>query len=321
MSLEGVFEPYENKEEKKIFGREKEIKKVEKMLKSKKPIMIIGFRRVGKSTIAYAAARRFAGKRVAHVYCTKNLDLDSFQSTVEKQFRRIIAQESRTSGATFGGSAIVASTSIEKSYTKSREFSVEDYCNDNCVIILDEVHNIGNPNVLKDILKFSRDHLRNARIILTGSSLPYMVDLFKRFKVQKTTVFPFDYGTAIEFMKKGFKENACENCADYDYVYSVIGGAPGHIIDVAEEIIIENKKYLEAVSSVYDEQKEKLLEDINKLFDYEEIAETVKYLLGDSSSSYSPEIVKHLEKLGYTFSDPFVQNVFKEWIQSIERSE
>ena len=320
MSLRGVFEPYENKEEEKIFGREKEIKEVEKRLRSKKPVMIMGFRRVGKSTVAYAAARRFARERVAHIYCSNNLDSDRFQELVERQFRRIITQESKTRGASFEGGIPFAKASVEESHTWTYEFSIEDYCNDNCVIILDEVHKINNPNVLKDILKFSRDHLRNARIILTGSSLPYMVKLFEKFKVQKTTIFPFDHDTAIEFMERGFGENGCENCIDYDYIYSVVGGAPGHIIDVAEEIIIENKGYSEAVMSVYYEQKEKLLEDINKLFGYE-VVDSVKCFLGYSETNCSHEIIEHIEKLGYAFDDPFVRKVFEEWVQSIERGE
>ncbi|NJE13755.1 ATP-binding protein [Thermococcus sp. LS2] len=337
--LRGYFMRSDKKNWNNIYGRENERRVLESFLRSNRPIIVKGFRRVGKTSFLYGALTDIYGKdNVIFKKVKRNTSLSDIIEELKQKtdFNKSIlvpASYSESKSVGFGLTNLGVNAEGTKSYKAIDDVDkLLSKIRGKFVIVLDEFQRIEDlsefENFIEDVFK---SHGEKIRIILTGSEVSLVEEKLRKFPVKPNymTLYPLQPDDAVEFIKEGFNQNEYKitekQAKDF---YSKIGGIPGAVIEFAEHIILNSdlsdideaieKAINEVERSIFDYNLDKEFEKIENLFDADpEIAykpiwhlkwnkwklssgEMMKRL---SSSEIAKMSLKKLVEYGYIYYD------------------
>ncbi|WP_456444005.1 AAA family ATPase [Thermococcus sp.] len=326
--MKGVFQQDDRKTIETLFGREEEIFLLLSKLLRKDPVFIVGYRRVGKSSLAHAVSDLIVGDHFAHVYCERG-----FKSSGDIINR---VKDTLRSKSESQSKSITTGKLIEFGFSKSQASRFIHEFESATIIILDEAQRVTDPGIIEDFLTWTTKHLGSTtRVILTGSEIQLLHGLFKRLhgKPERLlTLYPLEEDTAIKFILKGFKQNEFPISEDdAKKMYDILGGTPGAIIDAAEQVILEGEDIEIAAESEKLNEINMMLDELNKIskmYHIEPQTFTEKLIksnwqVTDLSSLPEDErkVLENLIQFGFikqkgeihTVPDPVVKEALKEW--------
>ncbi|ACS34121.1 AAA family ATPase [Thermococcus gammatolerans] len=326
--MRGVFQEDDRKTTDNLFGRDEEIQNILSKLITRDPVFIVGYRRVGKSSLAHAVSNLIVGDHFAHVYCESGFNntgdiINRVKDTLNSKI------ETRTK-------SFVVGKLIEIGLSKTKADRLIQEFENSTIIILDEAQRVTNSGIIDDFLTWVTKHLGSTtRVIITGSEVRLLHGLFKRIHGNPNriiTIYPFEQKVATDFILKGFEQNDFPiSREEAKEIYSTLGGTPGAIIAAAEHIILEGEDIDTATEREKTTEMKMMIEELNNIAS-EYTVETQSFVKKLSInewqiydlSFFTEDEKKLLEDLirfgfikpnekGYIVYDPLIREALKEW--------
>lgn len=239
-----------------IFDREREFRELEKSLETYPITLLLGIRRVGKSSIL----RAYLNERPGVLIDCRELYAERGHLTREELVRELQSRVSLLGKLT---SRFKVSLSLKFLTLEPRELSLREVfreLNDlgeklgGFIIAFDEAQYLrfygsrGGKELLA-LFAHAYDSLPNLRIILTGSEVGLLHDFLKITDYEsplygriagEVVVEPFDRETSIEFLRQGFREarfNVPER--EIEDAVELLDGVPGWLVIFGVEYLRE----------------------------------------------------------------------------------
>jgi uncharacterized protein len=184
-----LFDPSPKSSARDLFGRDKELQDLEEHLEKKRWVVLLGPRRIGKTSLARCALSKLS---------IKNVIVDARQeSDLVRAITESILPISRLSGLQIGGgfqgataTLGIARESVSKSLSKLLDSAGR------LVILIDEAQWLRNPKGVSRLLAHIYDyHYSKITLLVTGSAVGVMKSI-----LEPTAKSPF-YGRAISTME------------------------------------------------------------------------------------------------------------------------
>jgi uncharacterized protein len=165
-----LFDPSPKSSAKDLYGREKELSDLIKHLDEKRWVILLGPRRIGKTSLAMCALPKTKVKKRIIVDAREESDFS-------KALLRSLSQRSRLSHLKITGGIGAASASIDISRDPNTNTSIGKLIDSNgrIVVLIDEAQWLRNPRKVSNLLAHIYDyHYDNATMIITGSAVGVM---------------------------------------------------------------------------------------------------------------------------------------------------
>jgi len=250
-----------------IFDREKEFKELEKSLSTYPVTLILGIRRVGKSSILQAYLNENPGILID----CRELYAESGHLTKEDLIKELQSKAGLLEKIT---SKFKISLDLKFMTIEPRESSLREVFKElnkigeelgRFVIAFDEAQYLrfygsrGGKELLA-LFAYAYDNLPNLRLILTGSEIGLLHDflditnyespLYGR-PVGEIIVEPFNRETSFEFLKHGFKEAGAEiSEEEIKKAVGLLDGVPGWLVTFGVEYL-KDKDFEKAIQRTF----------------------------------------------------------------------
>ncbi|MDI3475753.1 MAG: uncharacterized protein PWQ79_485 [Thermococcaceae archaeon] len=264
-----------------IFDREKEFKEIEQSLSSYPMVLILGIRRVGKSSILQAYLNENPGILID----CRELYAESGHLTKDDLIRELQSKAGtlRRITSKFKISLNLRFLNIEPRETSLREvFKELDRIGRETgkfIIAFDEAQYLrfygsrGGKELLA-LFAYAYDNLPNLRLVLTGSEIGLLHDFLDITNYEsplygrpagEIIVEPFNRETSFEFLKSGFEEagiNVDEK--EIESAVELLDGVPGWLVTFGVEYLRE-KDFEKAIQRTFEIARGLLMGELKEL--------------------------------------------------------
>lgn len=320
-----------------LFDREEEIRALTNSVEKYPLTLLLGVRRVGKSSVLRVALKEVSGiyVDVREVYFSSGgwISAEGLKKTFEKALndldgslkRKIIRALKKIEGIDVSGVRI----------TLSGEASLVDILHAldevGAVVAFDEAQYLryyggrGGKDLLT-LIAYAYDNLRNVKFVLSGSEVGLLHDfvgiddysspLYGR-ACSEITIAPFTREQSVEFLKRGFEEAGVEvDTRTVERAVKVLDGIPGWLVEFGYSYV-NGKSFEEALESVWSKAKKFLegeLRELEKrsrrytlilraiatgLNRWSDIKDYVSVKSGPVPNARLAELTRNLEKMGW----------------------
>jgi len=257
---------------KELFGREKELDELLRLVKAKRWVAVIGPRMVGKTSLVKAANTRLedAGFKVVYVNLwgakrTQGLlnALARGMNSSRGLLQRIREASSRIEGVSLGPGGISISISRKPVATTQELLAAIGSHAGNCVIELDEVQELAviSGHLLRLLANIFNTYT-NIVFVFTGSMFGLMKTLLEPESSSplygrspaKLYLEPFERGQATSFLKKGFQEYHVTTKEELiDEAVERLDGIPGWLTLYGNNVAVRNLPHKKALEETVSE--------------------------------------------------------------------
>jgi AAA+ ATPase superfamily predicted ATPase len=254
---------------KELFGREKELDEITRLIKARRWVAVLGPRMVGKTSLLKAAGAKLEEHKIRVVYV--NLWGTKGTNDLLKALARGLNEEKtvlqkiksvKIEGVTFGSSGIGISVTKKPMTTTWDLLDAIGRQSGDCVIELDEVQELIaiSGRLLKILANMFNTH-SNITFVFTGSMFGLMKTLLEPESTSplygrspaKLHVQPFETDTAKQFLQKGFLEcSIAFTSAMINEAVERLDGIPGWLTLYGNKVSLQklpHKKALEETTS------------------------------------------------------------------------
>ena len=251
---------------KELFGREKEIEELTRLLNAKRWVALLGPRMVGKTSLIKATNVKLEKVGIKTIYInlwgvkgTQGL-LSALTEAINNQkslLQKIKATTGNIDGLSFGPGGISLSI-VKRPMTTTRDLLASlGRQTDECVIELDEIQELYSiSGQLLKILANIFNTYRNLTFVFTGSMFGLTKTLLEPESTSplygrspaKMTLTPFDPETASKFLAKGLHE--CREKVDgkkINEAIEILDGIPGWLTLYGNNIVVRQLTHQDAL--------------------------------------------------------------------------
>jgi AAA+ ATPase superfamily predicted ATPase len=328
--------PKENRED--LFDREKELEKLKGAVKRYPIVLLLGIRRVGKSSVLKVALNELENGiyvDVRELYFSSGgwITVESLTKALERALnslkskfkRRVIEALKKVKGVTIAGVSLPfeSKTSLSDVLNALNDVGV--------VIAFDEAQYFryygarGGKEFLA-MIAYAYDNLEDVRFVFSGSEVGLLHDflgvadydspLYGR-AYEEITVEPFSRELSKEFLRKGFEEAGVRVKEDLiEKAVELLDGIPGWLVEFGynyietrdfdgamENVIVKAEKFLEGELKELARRSERyllILKAIAMGFDrWELVKDYVEARSGRIPNTRLANLLRNLEKMGW----------------------
>jgi hypothetical protein len=315
---------------KELFGREKELDEIIRLVKAKRWIALLDLRMVGKTSLIKTANKELENAGIKAVYVnlwsakgTHGL-LNALAQGLNQErslLQRIKGLAERIEGISFGPGGISMSVSKKPMTTIWDLLAAMGQQADQCVIELDEVQELSviSGHLLKLLANIFNTY-PNVIFIFTGS----MFGLVKTLLEPKSTsplygrspakiyLQPFTKKMAKEFLKKGLREHretANENFIDE--AVERLAGIPGWLTLYGNNVAVQRLPHQEALQQTISEGTKIVKDELEHFLAGRDKTSYLAALKAAATSARWKETKGALETRKGPVNDATIQNVLK----------
>jgi len=304
--------PKESPEE--LFGREKELEELIRLVKARRWVAIIGPRMVGKTSLLKAASIKLEKNKnkviYANLWGAKGTDgmLKALARGLNEEksiLQKIKSVTKRIEGLTIGPAGITVSVSKRPMTTVWDLLDAIGSQKDECVIELDEIQELAaiSGNLLKILANIFNTH-SNIVFIFTGSMFGIMKTLLEPEATSplygrspaKLYLQPFEQKTAKQFLKKGFQEHNCiiEDKTVEDAVEK-LDGIPGWLTLYGNKMSVQQLPHLTALKETVSEGIKIIKDELEHFLESRDRQAYIAALKASAISNRWTEIKRNIE--------------------------
>jgi len=257
---------------KELFGREKEIEELSRLLKARRWVALLGPRMVGKTSLIKATNVKLEKNGTKTIYInlwgvksTQGL-LSALTESLNNQksfLQKIKSTAGNIDGLSFGPAGISLSV-IKKPMTTTRDLLASiGRQTDECVIELDEVQELyAISGQLLKILANIFNTYRNLTFVFTGSMFGLTRTLLEPESTSplygrspaKMNLQPFNVETSREFLTKGLREcNGPVHKKEIDEAIEILDGIPGWLTLYGNNLVVRKLPHQDALQETVTE--------------------------------------------------------------------
>jgi AAA+ ATPase superfamily predicted ATPase len=315
---------------KELFGREKELDEIIRLVKAKRWIALLGPRMVGKTSLIKTANEKLENTGIKAVYVnlwsakgTRGL-LNALAQGLNQErslLQRIKGVAERIEGISFGPGGISMSVSRKPMTTIWDLLAAMGQQTDQCVTELDEVQELSviSGHLLKLLANIFNTY-PNVVFIFTGS----MFGLVKTLLEPKSTsplygrspakiyLQPFTTKMAKEFLKKGLREHretANENFTDE--AVERLDGIPGWLTLYGNNVAVQRLPHQEALQQTISEGTKIVKDELEHFLAGRDKTSYLAALKAAATSARWKETKGAIEARKGAVNDATIQNVLK----------
>jgi len=332
-----LFDPRPKDKKEELFDRESELKALRESVEKYPITLLLGIRRVGKSSILRVALKEIGGVYVdvREVYFSSSgwISKESLSRSLERALnsvdttlrRKLVGTMRNVKGVEIAGLKL----------TLSREVLLTDVLralNDvGAVIAFDEAQYLrfyggrGGKD-LRAMIAYAYDNLENLSFVLSGSEVGLLHDfvgvddydspLYGR-AYSVVTVNPFSKSQSVEFLRRGFEEaNVTFDESILERAVEFLDGIPGWLVEFGygfihgksleeaiESVMVKARKFLEGELRELEKRSERYLLILKAIASgvdrFSMIKEYVRARSGTLQNPRLAEQLKNLEKMGW----------------------
>jgi uncharacterized protein len=253
-----------------LFGREKEIEEITRLIKAKRWVAVLGPRMVGKTSLLKATGAKLEKDKIRVIYA--NLWGAKGTNGLLKALARGLNEEKsilqkikniRIEGISIGPAGIGINVSKKPMTTVWDLLDAIGRQKEDCVIELDEVQELAaiSGRLLKILANMFNTH-PNMVFVFTGSMFGLMKTLLEPEATSplygrspaKLYLQPFSEETAMRFLKKGFQE--CSQAMKDSTINEAVerlDGIPGWLTLYGNKVLVQKLKPEQALEETIDE--------------------------------------------------------------------
>jgi AAA+ ATPase superfamily predicted ATPase len=255
---------------KELFGREKELDDLVRLIQARRWVAVLGPRMVGKTSLLKAASVKLEKNKIKVIYANlwgaRGTDgllkalargLNEEKSLIQK------VKSARIEGISFGPSGISVSFSKKPMMTIWDLLDAIGNQKEDCVIELDEVQELASISgqLLKILANIFNTH-PNITFVFTGSIFGLMKTLLEPQAMSplygrspaKLYVQPFERAVSGQFLKKGIQE--CNLQIDQDAINQAVeqlDGIPGWLTLYGNKVSVQKLPHKQALQETTEE--------------------------------------------------------------------
>jgi AAA+ ATPase superfamily predicted ATPase len=314
-----------------LFGREKEIEELIRLIRAKRWIAILGPRMVGKTSLIKAANKKLEDTGIRAVYVnlwgakgTHGLLSALAQGLNQERsiLQKIKGIAERTEGISFGTGGISISFSRKPMTTMWDLLAAIGKQAGNCVVELDEVQELSviSGHLLKLLANIFNTH-PNMVFIFTGSMFGLMKTLLEPRSASplygrspaKIYLQPFTKETAAEFLERGFREyreSITEDCISN--VVGKLDGIPGWLTLYGNNAAVRKLPHEKAIQETIAEGTKIVKDELEHFLQGRDRTIYITTLKVAATSARWKEIKNAVEaRKGSSVNDASIQNTIE----------
>ena len=263
-----------------LFGREKELEELTRLVKARRWVAVLGPRMVGKTSLLKAAGTKLEKSKIKVIYA--NLWGAKGTNGLLKALARGLNDEKsvlqkiknvRIEGISLGPSGISISVSKKPMTTIWDLLDAIGSQKEDCVIELDEVQELAaiSGRLLKLLANMFNTH-PNMIFIFTGSMFGLMKTLLEPEATSplygrspaKLYLQPFPKEIATQFLKKGFQEyNQTIKDATVNEAVERLDGIPGWLTLYGNKVSVQKLQHQQAIEETTAEASKIVKDELN----------------------------------------------------------
>lgn len=226
----GLFDPSPKSSAKDLYGRDKELHELIKNIAERRWVILLGPRRIGKTSLARCALSKISAK---HIVLDAREESDLGRGLVSS-----LSQSLRVSGLQVGGGTGLASASfgITRDFAQTSLGKLLDSAG-RTIMLIDEAQWLRNPRVVSRLLAHIYDyHYDKITLIITGSAVGVMKSIlepssksaFYGRAITTMEIQRWGKSTSFGFLKDGCNESRVKYTdEDLSSVVDRLDGMPG----------------------------------------------------------------------------------------------
>lgn len=328
-----------------LYGREKELKELDKALEDGRIILLTGMRRIGKTSILKVFLEEQKYKGVPFIFVdVRNfvkmgsiVNKDEFNSRILGQLQKIFQEStlkkisSSISSIKFPWLEIGLKGKEKPEITLAQMF---DDLNDllkkakkKIIIAMDEAqylrfYGIGGIEIL-NLLAHAYDHLLNIQFILTGSEVGVLHDflkidnpkapLFGRY-LNEVVLERFSYDVSLNFLVEGFKQADIKPSRDeIKKAVDILDGLVGYLV-IYGHTVISKGNYKETLEDAVNIAEKLVSYELEELFSRSENYKFVLQAVAHKTGTFS-KIKKYVSAFYSKINDKTLSAILKSLVK------
>lgn len=267
-----------------LFGREKELEELSRLIKARRWVAVLGPRMVGKTSLLKATSVKLEKSKIRVIYA--NLWGAKGTNGLLKALARGLNDEKsvlqkiksvRIEGVSVGPTGISISVSKKPMTTIWDLLDAIGSQREDCVIELDEVQELAaiSGRLLKLLANMFNTH-PNIIFIFTGSMFGLMKTLLEPEATSplygrspaKLYLQPFSKEAAVQFLKKGFQEyNQTIKASTINEAVELLDGIPGWLTLYGNKVSVQKLQHQQALEETTAEASKIVKDELEHFLD------------------------------------------------------
>jgi len=278
------FDPKPKRRREDLYGRERELSKLEKSLNSNPLTVVMGVRRLGKTSLILVALStrpgivvdlRGVGQSWESLYKRINTAINDFARTNSTIWSNVKKNLKAISGVSIMGTGVTLSWGSDRPDLATL---LERFAEHDVVVAFDEVQAIRGAlgHKFAEVLAYLYDH-SDLRVILSGSEIGLLYDfigvedpkapLYGRY-FQEVKLRRFNHFESVDFLTKGFEQAGMEAPKEVlEYAVEKLDGIVGWLVNFGWKSIQVGEVTTKTVDEILEEAGKLALDEFRSFLE------------------------------------------------------